>query len=76
MNIVCIYRASCFSPNMEDSDTAIMNAVASRVQQAGHMVSCVHEEQLTLSDMKAADVVLSRADATADADNLRLHAEP
>lgn len=59
MNIVCIYRASCFSPNMEDCDAAIMNAVVSRVKQAGHMVSCVHEEQLTLSDMKAADVVLT-----------------
>ena len=59
MNIVGIYRASQFSPNMEDSDAAILNAVADRLRKSGHMVTCVHEELLVRADVSAADVVLS-----------------
>ena len=57
--IVGIYRASQFSPNMEDSDAAILNAVADRLRQSVHMMTCVHEEQLAKTDVEAADVVLT-----------------
>ena len=43
--IVGIYRASQFSPNMEDSDAAILNAVADRLRQSGHEVTCVRERE-------------------------------
>ena len=46
MNIICVYRASCFSPNMEENDAAIMNAVAGRLQSGGHVVHRIQEEQL------------------------------
>ena len=59
MNIVGIYRASQFSPNMEDSDAAILNVVADNLMQSGHIVKCVHEEQLVKNDVNTADVVLS-----------------
>lgn len=44
-SIVGIYRASQFSPNMEDSDAAILNAVADRLRQSGHEVTCVRERE-------------------------------
>lgn len=47
MNIICVYRASCFSPNMEENDASIMNAVAERLQAGGHHVRRIHEEQLS-----------------------------
>ena len=58
-SIVGIYRASQFSPNMEDSDAAILNAVADRLRQSGYVVTCVHEERLVKTDVEAADVVLT-----------------
>lgn len=44
-SIVGIYRASQFSPNMEDSDAAILNAVVDRLRQSGHEVTCVRERE-------------------------------
>lgn len=44
-SIVGIYRASQFSPNMEDSDAAILNAVADRLRQSGYVVTCVRERE-------------------------------
>lgn len=44
-SIVGIYRASQFSPNMEDSDAAILNAVADRLRKSGHEVTCVRERE-------------------------------
>ena len=68
MNIVCVYRASHFSPNMEDSDAAILNAVADNLLQMGHVVQCIHEEQLVQTDFEHIDVVYSmgRAERTLD----------
>lgn len=59
MNIVGVYRASQFSPNMEGRDAAILNAVADRLRQSVHVMTCVHEEQLAKTDVEAADIVLS-----------------
>ena len=47
MNVMCVYRASCFSPNMEEKDAAIMNCVADRLEQLGHVVYRLQEEQLS-----------------------------
>ena len=47
MNIICVYRASCFSPNMEENDAAIMNAVADRLQSGGHVVRRIQEDKLS-----------------------------
>ncbi len=47
MNVMCVYRASCFSPNMEEKDAAIMNSVADRLEQLGHVVYRLQEEQLS-----------------------------
>jgi len=71
MNIVCVYRASQFSPNMEDSDAAIMNAVADGLRQSGHEVSCVHEERLAKTNVEAADVVLTMGRLTNTLDLLQ-----
>lgn len=59
MKIVGVYRASQFSPNMEGRDAAILNAVADRLLQSVHVMTCVHEEQLAKTDVEAADIVLS-----------------
>lgn len=48
-NVLCIFRAVCFSPGMIERDEAILRTVASRLQTAGYPVSLIHEENLTLT---------------------------
>lgn len=71
MNIVGVYRASQFSPNMEGRDAAILNAVADRLRQSVHVMTCVHEEQLAKTDVEAADIVLSMGRLTSTLDLLQ-----
>ena len=70
-SIVGIYRASQFSPNMEDSDAAILNAVADRLRQSGHEVSCVRESEEKELDLKGVDVVLTMGRLTSTLDLLQ-----
>jgi len=70
-SIVGIYRASQFSPNMEDSDAAILNAVADRLRQLGHVVTCVREREEKELDLEGVDVVLSMGRLTSTLDLLQ-----
>ena len=47
MNILFIFRAPEFSPNMEDKDAAILEAVADSVRNMGHAVCFMRETELT-----------------------------
>ncbi len=58
MKIICVYRAKEFSPNMEDKDAAILNAVAANLSAIGHKVIFKNEEKLT-DILKDIDVVFS-----------------
>lgn len=59
MNILCIYRAAEFSPNMCEKDAAIMDSVAEHLRAKGYTTTMVHEESLSSSDCHAKDCVLS-----------------
>ncbi len=43
MNILLVYRSKEFSPNMADADAAILDAVATHVQQIGNKTTLVNE---------------------------------
>lgn len=47
MNVLFIFRAPEFSPNMEDKDATILKAVADRVKDMGHTVRFMKETELT-----------------------------
>ncbi len=47
MNVLFVLRALEFSPNMEDKDAAILEAVADRVKSMGHEASFMKETELT-----------------------------
>ena len=68
MNIMCIYRSSCFSPNMEENDRAIMNAVADRLHSSGHDVCRIQEDDLSDIGSRTPDKVytMGRLDKTLD----------
>ena len=57
MNMICVYRASLFSPNMEKHDAAIMNAVSDRLLLMGHHVCRIQEEKLPDMDSNLPDKV-------------------
>lgn len=59
MNIMCIYRARLFSPNMESNDAAILDAVAERLREGGHLVLCVHEEDLDVCRKPTPEIIFS-----------------
>lgn len=46
MNILCIYRAKEYSPNMVDKDKAILDEVASVLREKGHEVMCLSEDTI------------------------------
>ena len=68
MNIICVYRSSSFSPNMEQNDTAIMNAVADRLLSCGHQVCRIQEDDLSDIGSRTPDKVytMGRLDKTLD----------
>ena len=68
MNIMCIYRSSRFSPNMERDDMAIMNAVADRLLSCGHQVFRILEDDLSDIGSRTPDKVytMGRLDKTLD----------
>ncbi len=62
LTVAAVYRAACFSPNMQDKDRAIMDRVLSSLAAKGFYTRAVSEEQL-VSDgrLPAADFYLSMA---------------
>lgn len=61
MNILCIYRATEFSPNMRGQDAAIIDSVAALLRGKGHEVTMVHEEELSVADCHGKSAVLTMA---------------
>lgn len=58
MNILLIYRAKEFSPNLVDNDTAILDKVGHYLQEAGCNISFIHEEEFSAVEYDV-DVVMS-----------------
>lgn len=62
MKLTGIKRAARFSPNSEDRDTAIIQAVASHLSQSyHHQVHLVDEQEFGLSHLEHTDAVFSMA---------------
>lgn len=60
MQVLCIFRAACFSPGMVERDEAILRAVADRLRTAHYAVSMLHEEDFTFHTPMP-DIVLHMA---------------
>lgn len=62
MNILCIYRAKSYSPNMVEKDKAILDSVASKLRIRNHVVECVSEDVIDFKDYDFGfDVIFSMA---------------
>ena len=64
MNVLFIFRAPEFSPNMEDKDALILKSVAERVENLGCTVRFMKEENLTESDFSEIDLKGTRYSET------------
>ena len=60
MKVLGIFRAACYSPGMVERDEAILRAVMARLATAGHIISFIHEEELT-PDTPMPDIALHMA---------------
>ena len=60
MKVLGIFRAACYSPGMVERDEAILRAVMARLATAGHIISLIHEEELT-PDTPMPDIALHMA---------------
>ena len=56
-----VSRGKEFSPNRQDSDTAIINAVADNLRQMGHEVVMCSENEYLHGDFGGADLVFNMA---------------
>lgn len=62
MKIAAIYRAERYSPNSEEKDRLMMDAVADLLRQDGHEVECMHEDECMISDDTDLCVTMSRSE--------------
>lgn len=71
--VLCVRRAARFSPNSEERDKAILEAVADRLQRAGHSVETLSEDECSLCDISArvSDNFAAVFSMGRDASNLR-----
>lgn len=68
-SVLCIFRATCYSPRMVERDEAILCAVAERLTESGYRVNLIHEEDLA-PDTPMPDIVLHMARSTHALDQL------
>ena len=62
MKILCIHRAKRFSPNSEQRDALIMDAIQCKLLLNGHhVVSCNEDELHTISNISSFQVIISMA---------------
>lgn len=59
--ILCLYRATEFSPNMSDKDKAILDCVAGKLSAKGYEVTCVDEADIATISIKDFCLILSMA---------------
>ena len=65
MKILCIHRAKRFSPNSEQRDALIMDAIQCKLLLNGHhVVSCNEDELHTISNISSFQVIISMARST------------
>ena len=62
MNIAAIYRARRFSPNSEEKDRLIMDAVVNGLRNDGHCVECMAEDDCRIALHTDLCVSMSRSD--------------
>ena len=62
MKIAAIYRAERYSPNSEEKDRLMMDAVVTLLKNGGHDVACMHEDRCMIPHDAALCVTMSRSE--------------
>lgn len=70
MTILCIYRAEEFSPNMSDSDSAILDCVAEKLSLFGYNIEKQKEEFLNIDNPSSYSLILSMARCDSSLDKI------
>ena len=61
MKILGISRGTKYSPNLANSDAAIFSTVVKELQESGHEVETIHENEMLQQDYAAFDKVFTMA---------------